>query len=113
MKYSVRVTPGAERAILTQARYIAIEREAPVAATAWVEQVFDAVDSLRHWPRRCRKAEESMYRPYEVRRLRVGGHLVLFTIDDPTGTVWVIGFRSGRMRPRWHDLPWDPLSLDS
>jgi len=56
-------------------------------------------------PRRCSKAEEDEFRPYEVRQLIVDGYLLLFTVVDETKTVWVIGFRHGRQLERSDELP--------
>ena len=61
--------------------------------------------SLEQWPRRAAKAEEDAYVEYEVRQLIVGNHLVLFTVDDDSRTVWIIELRHGHRRPRPRDLP--------
>ena len=107
MSYRVLITPRAEAAILDQARHIAIDRHSPLNATRWLHNILDAADSLEQWPRRCALAPEDQYRPYEIRKINVGGHQLLFTIDDNTQTVWVISFRHGRMLPNAGDLPDD------
>ena len=81
-KYSVELTDAAIDAIIVQARYIAVEALAPLNAQRCLEAVWDAVDSLEQWPRRAVLAEEDAYVSYEVRQLVVGGHLLLFTVDD-------------------------------
>ncbi|TWT89983.1 hypothetical protein Mal64_03650 [Pseudobythopirellula maris] len=56
-------------------------------------------------PRRFGLAEENSHREYEIRRLLIGNHLALDTIDDETCSVHVIGFRPSRRLPRPNDLP--------
>ncbi|MCD4748091.1 MAG: type II toxin-antitoxin system RelE/ParE family toxin [Thermoanaerobaculales bacterium] len=107
-KYTVELTDAALAAIAAQARYIAVEAKAPLNAKRWLEQVWDAVDSLERWPRRTAKAEEDAYLAYEVRQLIVGSHLLLFTVDDDRRTVWVVGLRHGHRLPRSGDLPVEP-----
>jgi len=108
MSYHVIVADPAFELILEQARYIAIEQQAPLNAARWLERVFDAADSLEQWPRRCNLAPEDARRPYEVRKLNVEGSLLLFTIVESTKTVWVIGFRHGRQEPAPNQLPESP-----
>ena len=50
MIYSVEITQTAERAILEQARYIAVEGKAPENARRWLEGVWAAVGSLERFP---------------------------------------------------------------
>lgn len=111
-KYSVEITDAAFVAIRNQARYIAIECKAPENAKRWLEQVWDAIDSLEQWPRRAAKAQEDAFVDYEIRQLVVGSHLILFTIDDERRRVWVVGLRHGRHLPRPEDLPEDQASLE-
>ncbi len=85
--------------------YIAIDRQAPLNASRWLEQVWDAIDGLEEMPNRHNLAPENDYKPYEVRRALVGDYLVLFTIDNSAGKVWVIGFRHGSRLPRPDELP--------
>lgn len=93
--YAVELTGAALAAIAAQARYIAIDAQAPLNALRWLERVWDAVDSLEQRPRRAGIAEEDAYLDYEVRQLIVGSHLLLFTIDEDRRKVWVIGLRHG------------------
>jgi len=110
--YSVEMTDAALAAITAQANYIAIEDQAPLNAERWLARIWDAVDSLEQSPRRAAKAEEDAYVEYEVRRLVIDSHLLLFTIDDDSRKVWVIGLRHGHRLPRPGDLPTDHSSLD-
>lgn len=108
MTYTVKITPGTEAAILAQARYIAIDQAAPLNATRWLQRMFDAADTLSEFPRRCALAPESARRPYEIRQMNVDGHMLLFTILEETSTIWIIGYRHGRMLPREGELPQQP-----
>ena len=108
MKYAVEITDVAFELIRAQARYIAIECQAPLNASRWLEQVWDAIDGLEEMPNRHNLAPENDYKPYEVRRVLVGDYLILFTIDQSAGKVWVIGFRDGSRLPRPDELPSAP-----
>lgn len=111
-EFSVEITDAALAAIADQARYIAIECQAPLNAQRWLERVWDAVDSLERSPGRGPKAQEDAYVRYEVRQLIVGNHLVLFTIDEEDRKVWIIGFRHGHRLPRPTELPGEVPSED-
>lgn len=108
MSYRVEVTDQAYVAIRQYTRYIAVECESPLNAARWLEKVWDAVDSLERWPRRCPLAPEDQFRPYEIRMRIVGDHLLLFTVDNDAKAVWVIGFRHGHRLPRSGELPDQP-----
>ena len=111
-RFRVEVTDTAMASIAAQAAYIAHDAHAPLGAQRWVDRVWKAVDSLREFPRRARRAEEDEYVDYEVRELVVGTHLILFRIDDERETVFVIGLRHGHRLPRPGDLPTGPDSAD-
>ena len=108
MKYAVEITDTAFELIRAQARYIAIDCQAPLNASRWLEKVWDVIDGLEHMPKRHNLAAENDYKNYEVRRLLVGDYQVLFTVDEAAGKVWVIGFRHGSRLPRPDQLPDEP-----
>lgn len=108
MNYRVEVTPDALDAIRQHVRHIAVELRAPLNAERWLQRVWDAVDSLERFPRRCSLAPDNEQVTYEVRMQTVGDYLLLFTVDDETKTVWVLGFRHGSRLPRRGDLPSAP-----
>jgi hypothetical protein len=87
MKYAVEVTDTAFEATRAQARYIAVDRQAPLNASRWLNKVWDVVDSLETFPRRHNLATEDAYKTYEVRRALVGDYLILFTVDDAASKV--------------------------
>ncbi|MGF1632247.1 MAG: hypothetical protein ACFCVE_00195 [Phycisphaerae bacterium] len=75
--------------------------------------MYEAIDTLDFLPRRCNLAEEDAHRPYEVRRLILGRHLILFTIDDATGTVYILGLRHGARLTRPDPLPGSLADIQS
>jgi hypothetical protein len=108
MKYTVEITDAAFERIRDQARYIAVDCQAPLNASRWLEQVWDVIDGLEYMPKRHNLAPENDFKSYEVRRALVGDYFVLFTVDESVGKVWVIGFRHGGRLPRPNDLPDTP-----
>ncbi len=48
--YAVELTDAALAAIAAQARYIAVEAQAPRSAERWLGRIWDAVDSLEQFP---------------------------------------------------------------
>jgi hypothetical protein len=105
MKYAVEITDVAYEAIEAQARYLAIDCQSPLNASRWLEQVWDVIDGLEQMPNRHNPAPEDAFKSYEVRRALLGDYMILFTIDEDEGKVWVIGFRHGQRLPHPGDLP--------
>jgi len=105
MRCGVLITDAVLERIQEQARYIAVDQQAPEAAVRWLERVFEASDTLAETPRRCPHAPEDNYRSYEIRWLGVGAFMLLFTVVEEARTVWVIGARHGRHLPRPQELP--------
>ena len=90
------MTATALEALAAQARYIAVDAQAPLNAVRWLEGIWDAARSLERFPRRAPLAEEDAYVEYEVRQLVVGNYLLLFTVDDAARTVSVLSLRHAR-----------------
>ena len=107
MIYRVLITKPAERAMRDQALYIAVDQQSPQNAATWLENILTAADSLEQWPKRCSLADENEFRPYEIRKIIVGNHLLLFTVVEETKTVWVLRCRHGNQLPLLDDLPED------
>lgn len=105
MKYRVDVADSARSSIAAYARYLAEEKQAPEAAKAMLERIWDAVDSLEHMPRRCTFAPENEFRDYEIRKRLVGPAMLLFTVRDEDQSVQVIAFRHQRQQPVDDELP--------
>lgn len=104
MTYRIIISDSALSRIADQARYIAIQEEAPEVARLWLCRVLAAADSLETFPRRCPRAEEDFVAPMEVRALDIDGFLLLYTIDDEQCVVRVLGARHGRQRAHPHRL---------
>ena len=107
-RYSIRVSPAAADRVADYAEFIAERSGSVDIARRWVDRVYSAIDSLAYWPRRFAFAEENDHLDYEIRRLIVGRHLVLYTVDDEDLLVKVIGFRHGSRLPRPEELPEKP-----
>jgi plasmid stabilization system protein ParE len=99
-RFSVCNTFTAEHAMLDQVDYILQQTQSMRPADEWLDTTRQAISTLVFLPRRFPLAEEDAFRPYEIRRLIHGSHLVLFTIDDEADTVYVIGLRHGSRLPR-------------
>ena len=72
----------------------------------------EAGQSLEEMPRRCERAEEDAHCSYEVRAMRVGTYVLLFTIDEQARKVWVLNARSSWQATRLQDLPSDLEGLE-
>lgn len=104
-RYRVLVTATALEAVERHVRFVSDEQHSPRNAERWLQAISDAVGSLETLPRRAKLAEEDAYVTYEVRRLVVYNHLLLFTIDDDRGVVHIIGLRHGQRLPTPEQLP--------
>lgn len=93
--YRVEIADEVFEAIRSQAKYIACDQKSPQNAQQWLEGLWDAIDSLEKWPKRCGFAPENDYRPFEIRQRIYGDSIILFTVDDEQNIVYVIGFRHG------------------
>ena len=109
-RYAVEVTDTAMAAITAQVSYIAVDAQAPGNAQLWLEQIWDAVDSLDSYPQRAPLAEEAACVDYDVRQLVVGSHLQLFRINEEKRAVFVVGLRHGHRLPRPGDLDDEPTN---
>lgn len=107
MRYNVVVTDDAEAAIRREAEFIVEDSGFASRAVDWLLRAYALIDTLEESPRGCALAIENEFRPYEIRKLIHGRHQILFTIDDESRTVYVIGCRHGMRLPRPDDLPDD------
>jgi plasmid stabilization system protein ParE len=102
--YKVITTLTAENLLLNQADFIKDQENHAQPARRWFALTRSEIAKLDHLPRRCPLAEEDAHRAYEIRRLLHHKHHVLFTIDEATKTVFIIGFRHGSQMPRPEEL---------
>ena len=104
-RYRVQVVPAAIAAIEEQFLYIRDEQHSPLEAARWLSRVWTAIDGLEFLPGRFLFAPENDYRTYEVRRVVLDNHLLLFTIDEAQQTVYILNLRHGARLPRPEELP--------
>lgn len=107
-RYVVIATSTALTAIRDQVHHIAVEQRSPQNATEWLDRIWTSIDELELLPTRFPEAEGYSHLPYIVRRIVVDNHLILFTVDHPNATVYVVGLRHGASLPRLSDLPPQP-----
>jgi plasmid stabilization system protein ParE len=105
IRYRVQVSPTAALQIGTYGIYIAEQSGSAEIAQRWIDRVYMELDTLSDWPRRFELAEENAHRDYEIRRKLIGKYLALYTVDDESHVVRVIGFRHGSRLPRPDELP--------
>lgn len=103
--YRVQVIPAAIAAIENQFLYIRDIQLSPLEAARWLSRVWTAIDGLQYMPTRFGFAPENDLRPFEVRRVVLGNHLIIFTINESEKTVYVMNLRHGAMLPRPDELP--------
>jgi len=96
MKYTVFVTPEAEANINEAYGYIA--QRSPANAVKWLRGLYDQIDSLERFPRRCGEAREQAYFVEELRQLVYKSHRIIFTIEDTTREVRVVYVRHAKRR---------------
>ncbi len=109
MKYNVRFTSRARRAIDEYVDYIAHDKQEPISAGRVLGAIEKSIRTLEAMPHRCPKAPENAGVDYTVRMLIVKKTLViLYRIDDDAKQVTVIGFRHGHRQPRPDELPENP-----
>ncbi len=85
--------------------FISEVREAPMNASYWLDRVESELLSLKSMPHRFGFTQENHFRDYEIRAMPIGNYIALFTIDEESEKVWVIGFRHGHQQARSQGLP--------
>ncbi len=96
MRYVVIVTPEAEANIAAAYEYIA--ERSPLNAARWLRDLYQQIDGLEEFPRRFGEAREQAHVFTEIRQAIFKSHRIIFTIDDASGTVYVVYVRHGKMR---------------
>lgn len=86
MTYRVRIAEKAWREIEQAYQWLAWV--SPEAADRWRERLFEAVDSLAHFPERCPRTPESVVFGTKLRELRFGkkqrAYRIIFQIRGKT-----------------------------
>ena len=99
MRYAVRFQPAAVEDL--DDAYQRAAKNAPVAATRWLERFHTALQTLDHNPQRCPLAWENDKSELTLRQYLFGKRpnvfRVIYTIQDET--VWVLRIRRAQRRP--------------
>lgn len=94
-QHRVIVTATAVADIAEQVAYIS--EDSPTAAARWYDGCFDAIQSLRSMPLRCRLAPEAETFEREIRHLVYFSHRILYEVAGET--VNVLHVRHGARLP--------------
>ena len=102
MDYQVALTDTAK----ADANHIydwVVER-APARGPLWFEELISHLYTLERLPFRCPLAREATTSGREIRCLLFGkrnhAYRILYEIDEPNGTVWILHIRHGAL-PDW------------
>lgn len=78
-----------------------VSERAPLRGPEWFEELIESLYSLEEFPYRCPRAREAETAMREIRVLRFGKrrHVygILFEIDEPRKTVWILHIRHGAL----------------
>jgi plasmid stabilization system protein ParE len=98
MKYRVHLTENAE--LDAEEAYNWISERAPQAAVKWFNGLFQVIDSLETFPKRCGVAPESAKTPEETRQFLYGRrpHLYRLLFIIRSDDVYVLHVRHGARR---------------
>lgn len=95
MTYRVEIAPPARDEF--DETFAWIFNNSPAAAVRWRDGLFEALHSLREWPRRCPLAPENDVFDEDIRQLLYGKKLhafrILFTVDEQV--VQILHIRHG------------------
>ena len=96
MKFRVVVTPEAQDGIRESFAYI--DQRSPRNAARWLQSLYKTIDTLETMPERCGPAREQDYLDEDLRQLVFKSHRIVFRIDKPRRTVWVLWVRHAKRR---------------
>ena len=89
-KYKVKVNPRAIHELDHIYKYIANEKLAPKNAKGQVDRIKKAVLSLNTFPQSHQERGEGRYAGKGYRQLLIDNYIVIFRIDEPRKTVYVV-----------------------
>lgn len=89
-KYKVKVNPGAIRDLDHIYEYIANEKLAPENAMGQVDRIKKSILSLNTFPHSHQERNEGRYAGKGYRQLLIDNYIVIFRIDEPGKTVYVV-----------------------
>ncbi len=81
-KYSVNITPHAEKVLSQVFEYIAFELLEPVYAANQLKRLQDGILSLDIFPTRCKVFSNKLYPGQELRRLLVDNFSIFYFVDE-------------------------------
>ena len=96
MKFRVIVTPEAQDGIRKAFDYI--RERSPLNAARWLRGLYKQTDTLERFPQRCGMAREKEYLEEELHQFVFKSHRVVFQIDRPQKTVYVLYVRHAKRR---------------
>lgn len=89
-KYKVMINPRAIRELDNIYKYIANGKLAPENAKGQVDRIKKAVLSLDTFPQSHQERNEGRYAGKSYRQLLIDNYIVIFRIDEPHKTVYVV-----------------------
>lgn len=89
-KYKVKVTPGTIRELDQIYEYIANEKLAPENAEGQADRIKKSILSLDTFPQSHQERNEGRYAGKGYRQLLIDNYIVIFRIDEPCKTVYVV-----------------------
>lgn len=92
MKYTLYITPSAEREINDAADYIEYALKNPQAADDLLDDVENVLSTLRERPQRIRMIPDPVLEAWGIRFIRIRKHLAFFVIDEEQQRVNIVRF---------------------
>ena len=92
--YSVQITEVAESDIRQVFEYIS--RDSKSAATKWVDEIAQQIDTLENFPLRCEIIPEARQLGEKYRHLIYGKYRTIFRVDDSSVIILRV-IHSGRL----------------
>ena len=89
-KYKIKVNPKAIRELDSIYEYIANEIMAPENAKGQVDRIKKSILSLDTFPQSHQERNEGRYAGKGYRQLLIDNYIVIFRIDEPHQTVYII-----------------------
>ena len=89
-KYKVKINLGAIRELDNIYEYIANEKLAPENAKGQVDRIKKSILSLDTFPQSHQERNEGRYAGKGYRQLLIDNYIVIFRIDEPCKTVYVV-----------------------
>ena len=89
-KYKIKINPRAIRELDHIFKYIASEKLAYETAKGQINRIKEAILSLDTFPQSHQERIEGRYAGKGYRQLLIDNYIVIFRIDEPNNTVFVV-----------------------